>query len=73
MDSGTVGVKCGATADEADGWRQRYPEHIAMSDYIGRYGWNKVSFDGIPADDVRELLDRSYEEIVAKLPKSKRP
>jgi predicted DNA-binding protein (MmcQ/YjbR family) len=73
MDSGTVGVKCGATAEEADVWRQRYPERITMSDYIGRYGWNKVEFGGLPADEVRELLDRSYEEIVAKLPKSKRP
>jgi predicted DNA-binding protein (MmcQ/YjbR family) len=73
MESGTVGVKCGATAEEADVWRQRYPEHIVMSDYIGRYGWNKVTFGGLPADEMRELLDRSYEEIVAKLPKSKRP
>lgn len=74
MSGDSVGVKCGATAQEAAEWRERYPDDITVSAYIGRYGWNRVRIGGaVPDDEVRELLDRSYELIVGRLPKSKRP
>lgn len=74
MIGDAVGVKCGRTAEEAAEWRERYPEDVTISGYIGRYGWNSVRYTGtIPDDELRELLDRSYEAVVAKLPKSKRP
>jgi predicted DNA-binding protein (MmcQ/YjbR family) len=75
MTGDSVGVKCGATAAEAAEYRERYPDDVRISDYIGRYGWNSVRYQGgaVPDDEVLELLDRSYEAIVAKLPKSKRP
>lgn len=73
LESGTVGVKCGATADAAAEWRDRFPQAITISAYIGRYGWNSVRLGGVPAEDVRDLLDLSYDSIVARLPKSKRP
>jgi predicted DNA-binding protein (MmcQ/YjbR family) len=73
LESGTVGVKCGATAEAAQEWRERYPEAITPSSYIGRYGWNTVVFGGVPADEVLELIDLSYDNVVARLPKSKRP
>jgi len=69
-----VSVKCGASADEAAEWRERFPEDITVGAYFGRYGWNRVQLGGaVPEDEVRELLDRSYEAVVAKLPKAKRP
>jgi predicted DNA-binding protein (MmcQ/YjbR family) len=74
IDGGEVGLKCGVNAEEAGEWRERYPDDIAMSNYIGRYGWNRVTIGGnIPDDELLELLDTSYDAIVAKLPKSKRP
>ncbi|MEV8436808.1 MmcQ/YjbR family DNA-binding protein [Actinosynnema sp. NPDC051121] len=74
VDTATVGVKSAATAEEAGHWRERYPDDITVSAYIGRYGWNRVRVNGsVPADELRELLDLSYDFIVAKLPKSKRP
>ena len=70
----SVGVKCGATAEEAGEWRERYPDDITVSAYIGRHGWNRVGLGGAVADDdVRELIDRSSELVVDKLPRSKRP
>ena len=70
----TVGVKCGRNAAEAAEERDRYPEAITVSAYIGRYGWNAVDFTGpVPDDEVRELVDASYDAIVAALPKSRRP
>ncbi|HEU5111387.1 MAG TPA: MmcQ/YjbR family DNA-binding protein [Micromonosporaceae bacterium] len=75
MAGDSVGVKCGASAEEAAEYRERYPDDVRTSDYIGRYGWNKVRYEGgaVPDDEVLELLDRSYAAIVAKLPKSRRP
>lgn len=69
-----IGVKCGATADEAGEWRDRYPDHVSVMAYIGRYGWNSVRLDGtIPDDEILELIDSSYADVVRRLPKSKRP
>ncbi|MFI9814404.1 MmcQ/YjbR family DNA-binding protein [Saccharothrix variisporea] len=70
----SVGVKCGVNAEEAAEWRDRFPDDITISPYIGRYGWNRLQLGGaVPEDDVRELLDRSYDAVVAKLPRGKRP
>jgi predicted DNA-binding protein (MmcQ/YjbR family) len=42
--------------------------------YIGRSGWNSLRFNGaIPDDELRDAVDASYELVVAKLPKSRRP
>jgi predicted DNA-binding protein (MmcQ/YjbR family) len=69
-----VGVKCGRDADEAAEVRHRYPQAATVMAYIGRYGWNTVRLDGtVPDDELRELVDASYDAVVAKLPKSKRP
>jgi predicted DNA-binding protein (MmcQ/YjbR family) len=74
LSSGTVGVKCGPTAEAAGEWRDRYPDAITTSSYIGRYGWNTVALGGdVPADEVLELVDLSYDAVVARLPRSKRP
>jgi predicted DNA-binding protein (MmcQ/YjbR family) len=74
LDGGTVAVKCGRDADEAEQWRRRYPDAITMSRYVGRYGWNSVDRTGpVPDDDLRELLDASYDAVVAGLPRSRRP
>ncbi|HVX45587.1 MAG TPA: MmcQ/YjbR family DNA-binding protein [Mycobacteriales bacterium] len=72
--SHAVTLKCGRTGDEAAIWRDRYPDAVTASAYIGRYGWNSIGLDGtVPTDEVRELIDDSYAAIVAKLPKSRRP
>ena len=69
-----VGLKCGRDADEAGELRLRYPDTVTVSAYIGRYGWNSVALDGTIGDDeLRELVDASYDAVVAKLPKRLRP
>jgi predicted DNA-binding protein (MmcQ/YjbR family) len=74
LDGGTVGLKCGRDAAESAEWRDRYPGAVTSSAYIGRYGWNAVDYTGpVPEDEVRELVDASYDAIVAALPKSRRP
>jgi predicted DNA-binding protein (MmcQ/YjbR family) len=73
-EPGSVAVKCGATREEAAELRERYPGAVSMMDYLGRYGWNRVEFGaGVPDAELEELIDASYDAIVAKLPKAKRP
>jgi predicted DNA-binding protein (MmcQ/YjbR family) len=70
----TVGLKCGATREEADEWLARFPDDASVMPYIGRSGWNSLRLDGaIPDDDLLEAVDWSYDTVVAKLPKNDRP
>ena len=68
-----VGLKCGRTRDEAAEMRARYPEHVTISAYTGRYGWNTVDPAGVPADELCEWIDASYDAVVARLPRAARP
>ena len=69
-----VGLKCGPTREAADEWLARYPADASVMRYIGRSGWNTLSISGgIPADDLTEAIDASYEAVVSKLPKKDRP
>lgn len=71
---GAVGVKCGSNREEADELVGTYPDDVSKSAYIGRSGWNTVRLGGsVPDAEILELVDASYDTIVAKLPKSKRP
>jgi predicted DNA-binding protein (MmcQ/YjbR family) len=72
--SASIGLKCGATREEADEWILRYPQDAQVMAYIGRFGWNTLDLDGaIPEEEILEAIDTSYRQIVAKLPRSQRP
>jgi len=73
-DGSTVGLKCGLTREEADELLHRFPEDVSVMPYIGRSGWNTVRTGGaVDDDDVCELIDASYDYVVSRLPKSRRP
>jgi predicted DNA-binding protein (MmcQ/YjbR family) len=47
---------------------------ISVADYVGRYGW--ITFQIRDADSwplVEELVQESYDRVVAALPKARRP
>ena len=72
-DGTGVGLKCG-TRDEADELITRFPDDVTVMAYIGRHGWNSIRIGGaVPHDELRELADASYDEVVAKLPRAQRP
>lgn len=73
LGSESLGVKCG-TRTEADEWLAEYPDDASVMPYIGRNGWNTLAVGGaIPESVLLEAVDASYDLVVAKLPKSKRP
>jgi predicted DNA-binding protein (MmcQ/YjbR family) len=74
VGSSGVGVKAARTREVADEWLHRYPGSASVMAYIGRSGWNDLSFDGkIPDDELLEAVDESFRLVVEKLPQSLRP
>lgn len=74
LGSDSVGLKCGKDREEADELVLQYPDDASKMAYIGRSGWNTVRIGGaIPDDEIYELIDASYDTVVAKLPKRLRP
>ena len=68
-----IGLKCG-DRETADLLLNRYQGTASKMAYIGKHGWNTFQLNGtIPPDEIKELIDTSYDLVVAKLPKSKRP
>ena len=69
-----VGVKSGPNRELADEWLDRYPDDATKMRYIGRSGWNDLSFRGvIPDEELLEAVDESYRLVVKKLSKKHRP
>jgi len=72
--SGSIGVKCASTRDEADEWLNRYPGDATKMAYIGRFGWNSLKLAaGISDDELCEAVDASYDQVCRKLPRRERP
>ena len=70
----SVGVKCGASREEADEWLHRYPDDASVMSYIGRSGWNTLRLGGaIDDEELTDAVDASYLAVLAKLPKRLRP
>ena len=68
-----IGLKCG-DRETADLLLDRYQGAASRMAYIGKHGWNTFQLDGtIAPDEIKDLIDTSYNLILAKLPKSKRP
>ncbi len=66
-----VNLKC--DPDRAVILREEY-ESIIPGYHMNKRHWNTLILDGsIPSKLVRELIDHSYELIVASLPASRRP
>jgi predicted DNA-binding protein (MmcQ/YjbR family) len=72
LGADSVGVKGGPTREVADEWLDRHPGRATVMRYIGRSGWNTLSF-AIPDDELLEAVDESYRLVVGRMPKRDRP
>ena len=69
-----IGVKCGATREEADEWLVRFPGDAVPMPYRRTSGWNSLALGaGIPDEDLLDAVDLSYELVVRSLPRRERP
>jgi predicted DNA-binding protein (MmcQ/YjbR family) len=67
---GEVSLKCDPSLAEA--LRARYPA-VRPGYHLNKRHWNTVELDGtVPADELAELIDHSWELVVAQLPRAER-
>jgi predicted DNA-binding protein (MmcQ/YjbR family) len=64
-----VSLKC--DPEEAGPLRETYPA-IVPGWHLNKRHWNTVTVGGLPAGLVRDLVDDSYDLVVAKLPRAER-
>ena len=67
---GNLSLKC--DPDLAVGLRRRYAA-ITAGYHLSKRHWNTVTLDGsVPGDELLDLIDHSYELVVARLPRAER-
>ncbi|CAM5669074.1 MmcQ/YjbR family DNA-binding protein OS=Streptomyces cyaneofuscatus OX=66883 GN=G3I52_04810 PE=4 SV=1 [Streptomyces cyaneofuscatus] len=66
----TVNLKC--DPDEAIRLREEHPKAIVPGWHMNKRHWNTVTVSGIPDKLLRELIEDSYDLVVAGLPKAER-
>jgi predicted DNA-binding protein (MmcQ/YjbR family) len=66
----TVSLKC--EPELAGDLRARYPA-ITPGYHLNKRHWNTVALDGsVPDDELLDMIDHSYELVVARLPRAER-
>lgn len=74
LGADAIGIKGGPSREAADEWLDRFPDDATVMAYIGRSGWNNLSFTGdIPDEDLFDAVDESYRLVVSKIAKKHRP
>lgn len=67
---GSVSLKC--DPDLAADLRQKYPA-VTPGYHLNKRHWNTVTLDGsVPDEELLELIDHSYQLVVARLPRTER-
>ena len=70
-DPPQVSLKC--DPDLAEGLRRTHPA-VRPGYHLNKRHWNTVTVDGsLPDDEVRAMIDHSWEQVVAGMPRAKRP
>ena len=65
---GSVSLKCDPGL--ALEWRARYPA-VRPGYHLNKRHWNTVEFDGsVDDDELREMIDHSYDLVVRRLPRA---
>ncbi|MCB5178160.1 MmcQ/YjbR family DNA-binding protein [Streptomyces antimicrobicus] len=65
-----VNLKC--DPEEALRLRAAYPDAVAPGWHMNKRHWNTVTVAGLPDRTVRELVEDSYDLVVAGLPRAER-
>jgi len=70
-EPGRLNVK--GDPDVVEDSRRLWPQAVTTAPYMSKRHWNQVRLDGtVPADEISGMVRRSYDLIVAALPKAVR-
>ncbi|MEO6703905.1 MAG: MmcQ/YjbR family DNA-binding protein [Jatrophihabitantaceae bacterium] len=70
---GRAAITVKNTPEAVEEIKLRYPEDAGPARYLNKRLWVRVIIDKLDEEQVCELIDDSYDLVVAKLPKAQRP
>ena len=65
-----VSLKC--NPDRAIELREQYPDKIIAGYHLNKKHWNTVLLEGLPPALIKEMIQHSYDQVLAKVPKKER-
>ena len=65
-----VSLKC--DPERAIELRERYPDKIIAGYHLNKKHWNTVLLEGLPPALIKEMIQHSYDQVLAKVPKKER-
>ena len=65
-----VSLKC--DPERAIELREQYPDKIVAGYHLNKKHWNTVSLEDLPLTLIKEMIQHSYDQVLAKVPKRER-
>lgn len=65
-----VSLKC--DPERALELREQYPDKIVAGYHLNKKHWNTVSLEELPLPLIKEMIQHSYDQVLAKVPKKDR-
>ena len=66
----SVSLKC--DPERAIELREQYPDKIIAGYHLNKKHWNTVLLEGLPPTLIKEMIQHSYDQVLAKVPKKER-
>ena len=66
----SVSLKC--DPERAVELREQYPDKIVAGYHVKKKHWNTVLLEGLPLTLIKEMIQHSYDQVLAKIPKKER-
>ena len=66
----SVSLKC--NPERAIELREQYPDKIVAGYHLNKKHWNTVLLEGLPPALIKEMIQHSYDQVLAKVPKKER-
>ncbi|ALC97335.1 MmcQ/YjbR family DNA-binding protein [Capnocytophaga sp. oral taxon 323] len=66
----SVSLKC--NPERAIELREQYPDKIIAGYHLNKKHWNTVLLEGLPPALIKEMIQHSYDQVLAKVPKKER-
>ena len=62
-----VSLKC--NPERAIALREQYPDKIVAGYHLNKKHWNTVLLESLPLTLIKEMIQHSYDQVLAKVPK----
>ena len=66
----SVSLKC--DPERAIELREQYPDKIVAGYHLNKKHWNTILLESLPEVLIKEMVQHSYEQVLAKVPKKER-